>query len=72
MTDAPPCRVCGKDVAVWREEHPEHAICMDCCGNADHPDGEHGHQYEYERGERDYWCRYCASPAPYDWYSDDF
>jgi len=55
-------------VAVWRTEHPEQAICMDCCGDAEHPDGEHGHQYEYER--EGHMCRYCAAPPPSDWYSE--
>lgn len=70
LTNSPPCRVCGKSVAVWRTDHPEQAICMDCCGNAEHHDGESGHQYEYERGEG-HMCRYCAAPPPHDWYYDD-
>lgn len=45
---------------------------MDCCGTAEHPDGETGHQYEYERDERDYWCRYCSQPAPHEWYEGQF
>lgn len=68
--EVPTCRVCHGPVAVWPIEHPEHAICMDCCENAEHPDGEHGHQYEYERYEG-HMCRYCAAPPPADWYYVD-
>lgn len=71
MSEAPKCRVCGGSVVCWREEAPEQAICMACCETAEHSDGETGHQYEYERGERDHWCRYCSAPAPLDWYADD-
>ena len=70
--DAPNCRVCGGPIVTWPIDHPEHAICMDCCGTAEHPDGETGHQYEYERDERDYWCRYCSQPAPHEWYEGQF
>lgn len=70
MSEAPPCRVCGKSVATWPNDHPERAICMDCCGTADHHDGETGHQYEYDRDERNHLCRYCAAPAPDEWYAE--
>lgn len=67
--NAPPCHVCGKSVAVWREDHPEQAVCPDCCATVEHPDGESGHQYEYESFEG--WaCRYCAAPPPYDWFDE--
>lgn len=56
----PPCRVCGEreKIITWREDNPGATICPDCC---EHPD------YEYERGDRDYFCVECGNSAPYDW-----
>ena len=74
MTDTPPCRCCGSTqwVAVWDPDHPERTICVECCGpeTVEHHDGEHGHQFEYERGEG--WrCKYCGSDnLPSDWGSE--
>lgn len=68
MTDqSPPCHVCGKQVAVWREEAPKEAVCMDCCAGVTHSDGEKGHQFEYERWEG-YSCKYCAAPPDNDFW----
>ena len=66
--EAPPCHVCGKSVAVWRTEAPQEAVCVDCCAGVEHSDGETGHAFEYERGERTYMCRYCAAPPDGDFY----
>lgn len=45
---SPPCRICGNSrwVAMFDTKHPEKAICMDCCGFAEHENGESGHEYE--------------------------
>lgn len=50
--------------------HPERTICPEHCATAEHFDGETGHQYEYERGERTYYCRYCGQPATDEWLND--
>ncbi len=59
----PPCRVCGKtDPVIQYPDAHELTICPDCCGNvAEHPDGEKGHQFDYDRWEGHY-CRYCGIP----------
>lgn len=70
----PPCRVCKKTetVFIYREDNPEQTICYECCPNAEHHDGESGHQFSYESGTG--WsCDYCGvdrSPDNYD-YSED-
>lgn len=70
--DHPPCHVCGKfeDILSWHPEHPERAVCPTCCETTEHFDGETGHQYEYERGDRTYYCQYCGIPASDDWLAD--
>jgi hypothetical protein len=55
----PICRVCKKSDEIICYSESE-AICPTCCETVDHPDGEHGHQFDYERGERDHICRYCG------------
>ncbi len=59
----PPCRACGKadDVIVYPDDHAL-TICPDCCDKASHPDGETGHQWEYDKWERDRVCVYCGIP----------
>jgi len=69
----PPCRVCGKtaEVICYREEQPELTICPDCCDKADHPDGEHSHQWVYDEWEG--WiCTYCGIHRGCTEYEDSF
>ena len=56
-----PCRVCRQrhNIICWNDENPGAAICPECC---DHE------EYQYERGERDYFCTECGQAAPYDAY----
>ena len=58
---SPPCRVCGKadPVIVYPDDHAQ-TICPDCCGTAEHADGETGHVWEYDRWERDWVCVHCG------------
>jgi RNA polymerase subunit RPABC4/transcription elongation factor Spt4 len=71
--ETPNCRICGtsKSVAVWDPEHPEHTICLECCGGSvEHHDGETGHQFYYEPYDG-HMCRYCGSKDyPSDWGSE--
>lgn len=57
----PPCRVCcsNSDVAIFRTQFPETTICTECCAATEHPDGERGHHFAYERREG-WMCRYCG------------
>lgn len=61
--DGPPCRVCRKrdGIISWHPENPGAAVCPTCC---EHPD------YQYERGDRDYFCIECGDSAPYEWIDD--
>ena len=61
----PPCRVCGKTewVAAYWPENPERAVCVECCGTAEHHDGETGHVWSYDRSERDRVCDHCGQFA---------
>lgn len=55
----PICRLCGRteDIITWPDEGE--VICPKCCEKAEHPDGESGHQFSYEKGEG--WiCKYCG------------
>ncbi len=66
------CSQCGAD-AVLSYATEATALCPACCGKvADHGDGENGHQYEYERSERHYFCRYCGEPASDQWVAERF
>lgn len=57
MADKVICSKCSADdVIVYMT--PEDAICPACC-----PD----HEYEYERGDRDWFCKHCGDVAPEDW-----
>lgn len=58
--DVPPCRACRKRdrIISWCPDNPGAAVCPECC---EHPD------YQYERGERDYFCVECGEAAPYEW-----
>lgn len=75
MADTPPpCRTCGKHdtVCIYRDEAPEQTICHECCPNAEHADGETGHQFSYARGEG-WTCNYCGidrNPNNYDYAED--
>lgn len=58
----PPCRVCNKSdgVICYPDDHSL-TICPDCCAKVvEHPDGEKGHQWEYDRSERQHICTYCG------------
>lgn len=69
----PACRVCGRteDIISYPDD-PSQAICPTCCAAAHHPDGEDGHQFDYERSERQHICRYCGLPrSATDDYFDD-
>lgn len=57
----PACRACGssKWVACYPAESPGQTICTECCGTAEHPDGESGHQFTYSRHEG-HTCDYCG------------
>lgn len=60
---SPPCRVCASkhDVICYPLENRALTICPDCCAKcAEHPDGETGHVFEYDRGERDHVCQHCG------------
>ena len=67
------CHGCGADAAV-ADTYFDHVVCEECCASSIHPDGEEGHVYEYDRGERDYPCCYCGALPPHDWYDryDDY
>lgn len=59
----PPCRVCGKSESVvcYPDDHSQ-TVCPDCCDKVtEHPnDGESGHVWEYDRGEREDICKHCG------------
>lgn len=65
MSGSPPCRVCGspRDVGIYDPDHPERAICIECCPKAEHHDGETGHVWTYDRWERDRVCDHCGQLA---------
>ena len=65
----PPCRVClsSEHVGVFDPLNLFLAICPECCGTANHPDGETGHVWEYDRSERGNVCQKCGVPE----HSDD-
>jgi hypothetical protein len=59
----PPCRVCrdAKNVLCYDPKDHSAAICPDCCDKVkEHPDGETGHRWEYDRYERAHACGYCG------------
>ena len=59
--ESPPCRVCGKtEPVLCYPDDQTMAICPECCDTAAHPDGETGHRWQYDPGERDRECRYCG------------
>jgi hypothetical protein len=72
MADTPTCRVCGMrdSIIVYPDEHAL-AICPSCCEVAEHPDGETGHRFFYEPGEREHYCNYCGIPRNYTEYQWD-
>lgn len=61
--DGPPCRECKRRdrIISWAHGNPGAAVCPECC---EHPD------YQYEAGERDYFCIECGEAAPYEWIDD--
>lgn len=74
MDTAPPCRVCKKvePVLCYPDDHAL-TICPDCCDKVEeHPDGEKGHQWEYDRGDRQHICKYCGIPRNCTEYEDNF
>lgn len=69
----PPCRVCKKtdDVISYPDDHSL-AICPGCCDKVEeHPDGEKGHQWEYDKWDGHY-CRYCGIPRNCTSYVEDY
>lgn len=66
----PRCYVCGGEVDCWREEAPERAICVECCGKTEKHDGETNHVWTYDRSERDLVCDHCGQFARYTDYYD--
>lgn len=46
----------------WRSDVP---LCPACCEIVND-----GHDYEYERSERSYFCRHCGEPASQEWIAD--
>lgn len=61
MSDRVLCSKCGADEVLCYMT-AETAVCPNCCED---------HEYEYERGERTYWCQHCGSEPPDDWYYSD-
>ena len=57
----PACRACGssKLVASYPADATENTICVECCGNTEHPDGESGHQFSFAPHEG-HTCNYCG------------
>jgi hypothetical protein len=69
----PPCRVCGKkdEVICYPDDHSQ-TVCPECCDKAEeHPDGEKGHQFYYDRWEG-HLCRYCGIPRNCTDYEEDW
>lgn len=63
MTDAaPPCRVCGKSEPVLCYDPADNstAICPTCREKAEHPNGETGHEWQYDRYEHADACGNCG------------
>jgi len=72
MTQSPPCRVCGKadDVISYPDDHLL-TICPDCCEKTEHPNGEIGHYFYYDRDERARICEACGVNRKYTDYDRD-
>lgn len=72
----PPCRVCKKNepVLCYHPDRHEQAICPECCGTGiEHENGETGHEWEYDKFQRDHACTHCGifrSSTDHD-YSED-
>lgn len=66
---SPPCRVCGKpdDVISYPKDHSQ-TICPTCCEKAEHPNGETGHYFYYDQGERTHLCDACGIDRKYTEY----
>lgn len=45
-------------VDSWPVDHPERAICPECCED---------HDYEYDPGRQGHFCKFCDAARPYDW-----
>ena len=54
------CRVCGKQCDS-APPAPERAVCEEHCED---------HEYEYDRGERDRFCKHCGKRIDPDFYSE--
>lgn len=57
------CRVCGQDVIVAPVDGL--GICPACCVRTDE-----GHDYQYDRDMRGYFCFHCGAQAPDDYALD--
>jgi hypothetical protein len=60
-TITPVCRSCCKSepVICYPDDHSQ-TVCPDCCDKAEHANGETGHEWEYDRWERDRVCVHCG------------
>lgn len=70
MSDNSNCYVCGGDVDSYPVDHPELAICPNCCEYTTKADRETSHVFEYDRDMREHTCKYCGISAPPDFYAD--
>jgi hypothetical protein len=52
------CIACGAECVVRPSAAPR-GICPDCCTD---------HDYEYDRGDRRFYCDHCGMEPPADWY----
>lgn len=59
----PPCHICksADEVICYPDDHSE-TVCPDCCPKAVHTNGETGHEFQYERGNRQWECIHCGIP----------
>lgn len=69
------CCVClsNKDVIIYDVETKSGTFtyCPTCCGKTQKPNGEEGHEFEYDRSERGRYCVWCSEPVPLDYYYYD-
>lgn len=69
------CHKCGADTLVAPGEQRlaadpnAKAICPACCEKAEHPNGETGHEFIYDRHEGHY-CTHCGDYPSQQWHDD--
>ena len=68
LTKALVCRICSSAewVAVWQEDAPEQAICIECChaGEHEHANGETGHDFNRGGAYDVSSCIHCGMERP--------